>query len=376
MTFAASVSTHPDGRVAAGEILGEVTEKLGGVPDLAVLFASGAHISDLAEMVDATHALLMPQTLIAVTACGTLAGAEEVETGDSFCLWAGETGPNIRVRLETIPGRESIIAGLPTEITPGSVLMVCADPFSFDVEALITQMAAEHPGVGVAGGLASAGSTPGSNQLWIDSDKFTDGAVGVIFPPGVATPIVSQGCRPIGEPWTVTDGDRNMIRSLGGKPALARLSETIEALSPADKHRAATGLHIGFAASDQIDVPEPGDFLVRAVLGGDRKTEAIAVGASVDIGQLVQFQVRDAVTASEELVDQVARGLSGSPEASALVFTCNGRGTRMFAEPHHDAQLISELVVGAVGGMFCAGEVGPVAGRNALHGFTATALLF
>jgi small ligand-binding sensory domain FIST len=254
--------------------------------------------------------------------------------------------------------------------------MICADPFTFDLKALLSRLENDYPTVAVVGGLASAGRSPGSNQLWLGSHKYTDGAIGVIFEPGIASPIVSQGCRPVGTPWTVTEVDRNRIRSLGGAPAMQRLRETIRNLSLDDTKLANDGLHIGFAGSDQIDQPVQGEFLVRAVLGGDPETGALAVGADVEIGQLVQFHIRDPASADSELGYLVTRATKGCDPSAALVFTCNGRGTNMFSEPHHDARLMSELVGGAVGGMFCAGEVGPVAGRNALHGLTATALLF
>ncbi len=61
----------------------------------------------------------------------------------------------------------------------------------------------------------------------------------------------------------------------------------------------------------------------------------------------------------------------------ALVFSCNGRGTRMFPAPHHDAQAIAEeLERIPAAGFFCNGEIGPVGGRSFLHAFTATMVLF
>jgi len=100
---------------------------------------------------------------------------------------------------------------------------------------------------------------------------------------------------------------------------------------------------------------------------------AVAVGAEVEIGSTVQFQVRDATTADED----VRRLLAGTAGAGALVFTCNGRGERFFGVPDHDAEVVSDHVEsGAVAGMFCAGEIGPVGDRPFVHGLTASVLLF
>lgn len=374
--YATALSTHPIPAVAAGEILGELTEQLSALPDLAVVFASGKRIASLPEMVDAVHSLLLPHTLVAASASGTLAGAEEIETGDSFSVWAGSIGEvtPIRMAMSAGSGAEPVFSGLPSTVVPGSVLMLLCDPLSFDAVRLTQVLEADYPSLILAGGFASAGSDVGGNHLWLDDQKFSDGAVGVIFPPGVATPIVSQGCRPIGRPWVITEGKGNLIRQLGSEGAMSRLRETIDSLDPETRKAAASGLLLGIVAADVADDPSTGDFLIRAVLGGDAKSEAVAVGAEIEVGQLVQFQIRDAASASHDL--SLAVTSTNSAPISALVFTCNGRGSHMFDEPNHDAQLFTEFLRGPVAGMFCAGEFGPVAGRNAVHTFTASALLF
>ena len=62
--------------------------------------------------------------------------------------------------------------------------------------------------------------------------------------------------------------------------------------------------------------------------------------------------------------------------AGALMFTCNGRGRSMFGHGDHDAAAFEGALGAPLGGFFCAGEIGPVSGRNFLHGFTATLAIF
>ncbi len=65
------------------------------------------------------------------------------------------------------------------------------------------------------------------------------------------------------------------------------------------------------------------------------------------------------------------------PPSAALVFTCNGRGTRLFSGPNHDAGVIrAEAGTIPVAGFFAQGELGPVGGQNFIHGFTASVALF
>jgi small ligand-binding sensory domain FIST len=69
--------------------------------------------------------------------------------------------------------------------------------------------------------------------------------------------------------------------------------------------------------------------------------------------------------------------LRGVDARSALLFTCNGRGSRLFGTPDHDVGVVEE-VLGPIplAGAFCAGELGPIGQQNHLHGFTASLAIF
>ena len=368
--FAAAMSIDADPGSAAGEVIGSVLEQLGGLsPDLAVLFVAGSHVEHLADLVSAVQATLEPGVALAVSAMGILGGAREAERGPGLSLWAGVTGPVRPVRMEAFD--RSTMLGVPEDFVDGETMLLLADPFSFPVDALFDIVPSS---VAVVGGLVSAAGEAGGNRLWIDGVEHRNGAIGVRFPAGVVVPIVSQGCRPIGEPWVVTRSDKHLIHELAGRPASERLNELIASLSVGDRLAASKGLHIGVVANDHRDEFTQGDFLIRGVLGIEQSTNAVAVGDLVDVGQVVQFHVRDPASAGADLVEMM--NVDGAGFDGALVFTCNGRGTRLFPEPHHDAVLIGEFTDGGVAGMFCAGEIGPVGKRNALHGFTATVLGF
>ena len=95
-----------------------------------------------------------------------------------------------------------------------------------------------------------------------------------------------------------------------------------------------------------------------------------------EIGQTIQFQVRDADSAREDL-RQILEIERLSPVAGALLFSCNGRGKGLFGEANHDVGALRNALGDIpVAGFFAAGELGPVSGRNFVHGFTASMLLF
>ena len=209
---------------------------------------------------------------------------------------------------------------------------------------------------------------------------LTTGAVAIMLHgPVTVTSIVSQGCRPIGHHLVVTKSEGNVIHSLGGKPALLQLKAIFDTLASSEQQLVQRGLHLGRVVNECQEHFQQGDFLVRNVMGIDPDRGSIAVGDFLHPGQTVQFHVRDYRTADEEmrqLLSAVRKNAIYSPQAG-LLFTCNGRGTKLFSEPHHDAGLVHEYLGDIpLAGFFAAGELGPIGGKNFMHGFTASLALF
>lgn len=374
--YAAALSEHPLATHAAGEVIGQVLEAVGPAPDLAVLFVTAPHVGTIDDIAATVRTLLQPATLLAATAVSVIGGEREVEEQAAVSLWAGNVGGiPTPVRLEAHATPDGVtIEGLPAEAAEGErTLVLLADPFALPVDGFVDAAAASHPQLRVVGGVASAARGPGGNRLVLDGSVLTDGAVGALLPAAApVSTIVSQGCKAVGDPMIVTRSEGQIVYELAGQPALDRLMAVIEGLSSEDRERAQHGIHVGRVIDERKADFGPGDFLIRNVLGGDRKVGAVAVGDEIPVGATVQFHLRDADSADHDL----RALLSGCTASSALVFTCNGRGMHLFGRPDHDAELVAERVGPAVAGMFCAGELGPVGDRSFLHGFTASVLLF
>jgi len=278
----------------------------------------------------------------------------------------GKTDPHVWQRL--------------TGVSPDEVdaWIMLADPITFPVEDCLASWNRAYPGIPTIGGAASGGSNARDIFLLRD-DQAVEGAVVLGFKGGVRIQtIVSQGCRPIGEPLPITGADRHFVLSLGSRPAYEVLQETFNALPAADKALARGNLLAGLAMSEYVDEFKTGDFLVRGLLGGDPEHGAIAIAAHPRIGQTLQFQLRDHKSADAELrhlaQEKAAAGLQ--PLAS-LLFACNGRGTDLFGSPSHDAELLQSLLGSHPGaGLFCNGEIGPVGEKTFVHGYTASVALF
>ena len=376
--FAAALSEHPDFASATGDVVGRVLEALGdpeSPPDLAMLFVTPVHASVLDQIVETVNATLRPKSLLGCAAVSVVGGEREIERGPAISLWAGRTGPVTPFHLTVSQSPDGLtFTGWPDTIPDdASALLLLPDPFTFPTDDLLRRMEEDRPGLPVVGGMASAARMPGANRLVIDDRVVNAGAVGAFLGPQVeVTTVVSQGCRPVGSPFVVTRAEHNIVYELAGRSAVERLQEVAAGLTDEDRELLADLVQIGRVIDENKLDFGPGDFLVRGVVGADPNSGALRVGDIVEVGSTAQFQVRDHTTADQELRKMV----EGRSADSALVFTCNGRGTHLFPEPHHDAQIVSEGLAGApVAGMFCAGELGPIGGHNFMHGFTASVVL-
>lgn len=381
MPFASALSVHPDPAEATGEVAGRLLEQIGAGVDLAVLFCSPHHVDAVGEIAAAVRALLSPTVLIGATGVAVVGGEREVEDDPAVVLWAGRlAAPPRPVRVTGVRTPSGVaLGGLSADTCgPGEVLVLLADPFSLPIDEVVALLGQLDPPVPVVGGAASAARGPGGNRLVIDDEVVTDGAVGVVLPATVATSlVVSQGCRPVGEPMIVTAAERNHLLALAGRPALDRLEDLVRAADPDERTRLAEGLHLGIAVDEHKVTFGRGDFLVRNLVGADRTSGALVTTEQVPVGTTVQFQVRDADAADDDLRALLAEASVDGLADGALVFTCNGRGRRLFGVPDHDAEAVADAVRSdAVAGMFCAGEIGPVDERSFVHGFTASIVLF
>ncbi|MEZ5322712.1 MAG: FIST N-terminal domain-containing protein [Microthrixaceae bacterium] len=376
MQIASALSGHPLATQAVGEVVGEVLEHLDGVPDVAMLFVTTPHVGALEDVARAVRKLLNPRVLVGATAGSVLGGGREVEDAPGIVLWAARLDADVEpVRLDAIPTADAlVVAGGGVLREDNGTLILVGDPFTFPMEQVLAHLGTVASGVAVVGGLASAARGPGGNRLVLDAELFRDGAVGVWLPPEVPLRVaVSQGCRPVGRPWTVTRAEGTVLYELAGAPAVDRLNELIESLDDEEKTLLAGGLLIGRAIDEHRFEHGTGDFLVRSVLGADRGIGALQVGLEVPVGATVQFQVRDAASAEDDL----HRLAEASAADGALMFTCNGRGSHLFGEAGREVTVLREGIGGgAVAGMFCAGEVGPVGTTNHVHSMSAAIAFF
>jgi small ligand-binding sensory domain FIST len=386
MTIAAA-SLREAGRPDAGEFLAQaITSKLGNrTVDLCFLFASAHFEDELDRIVAEVYDQLSPRAFIGTTGESVICDETEYEHQPAVTLWAGHF-PETRVvafhlsqeELERLDRPAAWHEHLCLEPDEQPAFVLLGDPFSFDPLEMLQRLEAAYPGRPAIGGLASAGEAPGQNVMVFEGHPLRHGMCGVALSGNIAVDtVVSQGCRPIGRHLVITEGERNVIRQLGGKPPLAVVIETLKKCSTRDVELAQSGgLLVGRVIDEHQSSFARGDFLIRNPLGFEKDSGAMMINDLVRIGQTIQFHVPDSASADDDLVSLLA-ARPRAAAAGALLFTCSGRGTRLFKDRHHDARAVAQACdARPIAGLFCAGEFGPVGRRNFLHGHTASVGFF
>jgi small ligand-binding sensory domain FIST len=389
-------SEHTDAREAARAIASELRSATPVRPDLLVMFGSFHHRALFSDAIEILRSELHPSHVLACTARSVISDHLEMETGHGMSALALSL-PGVVARpfwFDVTDGPPSVwtdgfirerVSLAPDEGDAGGVLPHCgtlmlADPFSIhagQVAAAIDR-AAGPAGAKILGGLASGASHAGLNVLAVDRRIAHMGVVGLtLFGDLSMDCIASHGCRPVGAPFIVTKTKGNQILELGGRPALGAAQAMADALPEAERASFAQGLLVGIAASAAKPRLGRGDFIIRTVQGLDAERGIIALAEPVAVGSTIQFQVRDANTAHEDLDLLLDKEMLREPPAAALVFACQLRGSRLFGLGEHDAGLISRRLGGIpTAGFHCAGELTPIGRRSYLNAQTAAIALF
>ncbi len=394
MRFAAAFSTNSRLETALNEACGAVLDELDARVDVAFVFFSADYLAtssaegfSIQQLASRLVDQLGTENVIGCSGESIVANQYELEWQPALALWvASLPGASIaacHLEFQT-PGSDAGFTGWSDELAgpcpEGAAMFAMSDPYSFPMDVFLHRVNEDREGVPVFGGIASGADQPGEARLILGSQIHQTGAVlARISGNFQIRGVVSQGCRPIGSPLVITKAERNEIHELGGQPAFKQLQAIFETLPTRDKQLVNRGLHVGRVISEYIDRPRQGDFLIRNVVQIDQESGVIAIADYVRPGQTIQFQVRDQETAHAEFKQLLSEavGDQGASQHAALMYSCNGRGTRLFAVEHHDAGLLREVAGPIpVAGFFAAGELGPVGGKNFLHGFTTSVALF
>lgn len=413
MQWISVLSTRPSLEAAIADVVQRSQAHLNNPAHLGFLFISSAFTSEYSRVMPLLREYLPHVPIIGCGGAGVVGmepsnQAREIEGQPALCLTLAHL-PGVQVQTfhldpETLPDLDSPpsawidLMGVSPAEHPQFVLL--ADSAFTRINDLLQGLDFAYAGSTKVGGLASGGFGS-QGGLFCNGRLHREGIVGVALSGNIQVDaIVAQGCRPIGQPYLVADGDRNIMLALqvqgsaalegvgsgtvasqSGTP-LEMLQELIQSLSEEDRLLAQHSLFVGVAQSEFKQTLEQGDFLIRQLIGVDPRVGAIAIGDRIRAGQRIQFHLRDAKASAEDLVTLLSRYQLTHPEATddaigALMFSCTGRGEGLYGQSNFDSQLFAEyLPFVPLSGFFCNGEIGPVAGSTFLHGFTSVFGIF
>ncbi len=385
-TFNVGLSKKENSDEAIPEVCERASFDGGERADVTFCFVSNQYGPEFGEFAGDLYERANTEHLIGCSGESIVGEDQEVEQEPAVSIWRArfddESVEPARIEFKQSPDEETFSGWPPAGVDEPdhSTLFLFGDPFSFPADKFLERINREHDQLRVVGGLSSGGNRPGQNTLFMDGEALRTGAVGLFVEnDDRIRSVVSQGCRPIGPSFVVTGSDDNLLTSLGGEPPLTRLQDVLEELPEEDRRLAQNGLHIGVVIDEKQDSFDRGDFLIRGVLGVDQESGAMQVGDRIKKGRTVQFQVRDAESADRDL-NELLENLASEEDfrpGGALLFTCNGRGSRFFDRPHHDVGEIQKHFKNLpVSGFFARGELGPVSGENSVHGYTASIAFF
>ncbi len=387
MKIAVAVSDVVGRSETGDELVARVRHELGApTADLCLLFCSSEYIDELSAIVPTIHDGLQPRVFLGSSADSVIAHDTEYEGQAALTLWAARL-PDVRLTsfhlsyedIERLREPAALQEHLNVEPAQRPYFILLGDPYTLGQRLLefLDQLESAFPSRPAIGGLSSGGKRAGENALVFDGHILRHGLAGLALSGDIQIDtVVSQGCRPIGRHYVITRAEQNVIYQLGGKPTMDVVTDVLDQCPQKDLSLARTGgLLLGRVINEYQPSFSRGDFLIRNPIGFDPNTKALAVNDYVRTGQTVQFHVRDGETATEDLRSLLSAA-AANPAAGALLFSCNGRGTRLFPDESHDARAIHDLCHAPLAGFFCAGEIGPVGQRNFLHGHTASVGLF
>ena len=390
MKWVSALSRQTDIDGAIQEAAESAMQQLGeDQSDLTVVFVSPQFKEFYDRVPDLISRYFKPGLLFGCSGGGIIGNGEEAEQQAAISITCASL-PGVKIQpiqLET--------TNLPDQDTSPSVwrewlqvnakdnphFVFLADPFSFRGEEFLAGVDFAYPNSKKVGGLASGAQAQGGNAMYLGDKIYNSGLIGIALSGDIEVDtIVAQGCRPIGEPIQITKCEHNLLQELGGKPPLEVLQELNETLSDADKKLIQSSLFLGIEMDPMKDNPKQGDFLIRNLMGVDRESGAVAIGALLRNGQLGQFHLRDKKMSAEDLDVMLTRYLNqGNAENAkgALLFSCLGRGQYLYGKPNHDTDMfLGKLGQIPLGGFFCNGEIGPVGKTTFLHGYTSSFGIF
>jgi|TARA_B100001094_G_scaffold260619_1_gene261150 small ligand-binding sensory domain FIST len=390
MHWYSAVSNSPSLEIALEDVTREILKKLDGKnPDLGFVFISSHHSSEYEQITEKIKSKIPFKTILGCSASGVIGEGKEFEYLPGISLTAGilpdVTFTPFHFTQNDLPNPDQSPDAwheiIDTNAENPKAIVLFPDPFSIRTEYILDGLDFAYPNTKIIGALASGGSKPGQNGLFLDDETYSNGCAGLIISGNFELDVlVAQSCRPIGEPMIVSRANNNVINELDNDLPIVAIKKLYEQLPEDEKYIMNNALQIGILMDRLGDVEEEITYMIRNISSIDKETGSITIGESITEGQIVQFHLRDSGAAQEELKKMLSEyeNKNGEIIKSTLMFSSVGRGKYLLGESHHDINLYKNLIddKSPITGFFSNGEISPIGDRTYLHGYTSSFAIF
>ncbi|NJK91310.1 MAG: hypothetical protein HC904_05445 [Blastochloris sp.] len=322
------------------ETASNLRQELGERPTCAFVFASHDYMDSLEDFVETLRLHAHIPEVFGCSGRGLIGSEVEQEEGSGFSvLLLSLPGTELMVREVAQEQVEEFSKGEDWRRWSGVAVnevnswIALINPLQLNIESWLAGWNQAYPGIPCLGGLASSGLQAEGIQVFHNEEVVTGGLLVGFSGQTRCVPLVSQGCRPIGEPYTITQVERNVIYQLGSKSAFDVLNTVITELTDEERAKARGNVFAGLAASEYLEDFKQGDFLVRNILGANPQTGEVVIGSLPRIGQTLQYQMRDRSSAELDMKIMLEKAKDQPAPLASLVFSCIGRGHSFLKTP-------------------------------------------
>ena len=378
------LSKNPATERAAEDAAARAMERAGvDRADLALVFFTADHAPAADRLACALRRATKTDAVVGSSGAGVLTGEGEIEgrSGLAVLVVASdglEFHPFLHRPLRAHEGRIGMEIARARPAGKESLLVAFPDAYNVEPRALFR--GAEEAGFVPMVGAGSAENGTFGKTFQLCGDTVASNAVAGFSMSGAfsATIDITQGCRPITPPMTITKTEGNLILEIDHRPAFEAFAGVVKGPLLENLGRALAYIFVGLPADRAKNELAPGEYVVRNIIGLDPARGIIAVAEEIFEGERLWFTLRDGERAREDLEQMLERRAAGlgRPPAFGLYFNCCARGRSLYGLDDIDTAYIHRALgdfplIGIFGGF----EIGPLGRENHLFAYTGVLAL-
>jgi small ligand-binding sensory domain FIST len=378
-----------DSHRAVQEAVAEAMERaqINGRANLAVLFATPNHGPQAQRLLRTVHQVSGAIDVVGCSAAGVFTTEGEIERASGLAVLVLKSSdvastrffvPNLRHRAQA--AGEEIGTYLRPALRTQNLVVLLPDTYNLNAPPFLAALRETLGDVTIVGGGASEDGSVGETFQLCGNAVSHNAVTGFLLAGRFRVTVgITQACRPVGPPLTVTRAEGGTLIQLDGRPAFHRFREIVPQPLLEDIRRAVARVFIGIPVDPRAEALQPGRYLVRNIVGFDPSDGRIAMAHAVGEGQRISLVLREPIAAREDLKRMVAEQAQlwqDRPPAFGFYFNCLARGEALYGMGDIDHAYVQQRFGNLpVIGFFTGAEIAPISGMPMVHQYTGVLVL-